>query len=143
LSNLQSISKWNQEKPNGAVGGLLLIKEDNLPPLKWELRRILKVSVGSDSKVRVVILKTKGGHIKKRLMAKVCKLPIEQESTAASSHTHSQKANVNISLRRKGQDSAPKTELAQLPVICDRKRKHSDNTTTKNGSGLDEKSSLA
>jgi hypothetical protein len=126
---LQSRSKWNQEKPNAAVGDLVLPKEDKLPPREWELGRILEVSVGSDSKVRVVTLKTKVSHIKKRPIAKVCKLRIEQENTATPSHTHPQ--NVNISLLRKEPVSAPKTELAQLPVICDGKRKHSDDTTKK------------
>jgi hypothetical protein len=69
LSNLQSRSKWNQEKPNAAVGDLVLIKEDNLPPLKWVLGNILEVSIGSDSKIRGVALKTKRGHGKKRPIA--------------------------------------------------------------------------
>jgi hypothetical protein len=55
---------------------MVLIKEDNLPPFKWLLGRIDQVIPGQDGKVRVVIVNTKSGPLK-RPISKICLLPIE------------------------------------------------------------------
>ncbi|GFX70322.1 integrase catalytic domain-containing protein [Trichonephila clavipes] len=54
-------NKWQFEKNNVAVGCLVLLKENDLPPCKWAMARILEVIYGTDGKVRVVKLKTATG----------------------------------------------------------------------------------
>ena len=77
LSGLQQRSKW--KSTSGAdieIGQLVLIKEENVPPLKWLLGRVTEVHRGTDQRVRVVSVKTKAGCIK-RAVARLCKLPVE------------------------------------------------------------------
>lgn len=78
VSQLQVRTKWKQQhsqllKP----GTLVLIKEDNLPPLKWHLGRVLELHPGQDKVVRVVTIKT-ATSIVKRAVSKVCALPISE-----------------------------------------------------------------
>jgi len=77
LCSLQQRPKWNQTKRNLQVGDLVLIKEDNLPPAKWLMGRVLQTHPGSDSHVRVVTLQTTKG-VSKRPIVKLCLLLPEQ-----------------------------------------------------------------
>ncbi|GFT47746.1 integrase catalytic domain-containing protein [Trichonephila clavipes] len=43
-------NKWQFEKNNVAVGCLVLLKENDLPPCKWAMARILEVIYGTDVK---------------------------------------------------------------------------------------------
>ncbi|GFX37829.1 integrase catalytic domain-containing protein [Trichonephila clavipes] len=51
LNHLQQRNKWQFEKNNVAVGCLVLLKENDLPPCKWAMARILEVIYGTDGKV--------------------------------------------------------------------------------------------
>ncbi|GFX06557.1 integrase catalytic domain-containing protein [Trichonephila clavipes] len=42
-------NKWQFEKNNVAVGCLVLLKENDLPPCKWAMARILEVIYGTDA----------------------------------------------------------------------------------------------
>ncbi|XP_015930971.2 uncharacterized protein [Parasteatoda tepidariorum] len=75
LSTLQRRAKWLQVKGNLAVNELVLIKDDDLPPLKWKLGHVLETFPGADGKIRVVRLKTANGELK-RPIVKLCPLPI-------------------------------------------------------------------
>ncbi|GFU24837.1 integrase catalytic domain-containing protein [Trichonephila clavipes] len=48
LNHLQQRNKWQFEKNNVAVGCLVLLKENDLPPCKWTMARILEVMYGTD-----------------------------------------------------------------------------------------------
>lgn len=74
LPELQQRTKWKVNAANIKVGTLVLIKEDNLPPLKWAVGRVIEVHTGSDNVVRVITLKTATG-IFKRAVQKVCPFP--------------------------------------------------------------------
>ncbi|GFY20335.1 integrase catalytic domain-containing protein [Trichonephila clavipes] len=50
LNHLQQRNKWQFEKNNVAVGCLVLLKENDLPPCKWTMTRILEVIYGNDGK---------------------------------------------------------------------------------------------
>ncbi|GFT13827.1 uncharacterized protein TNCV_3023021 [Trichonephila clavipes] len=50
----QQRNKWQFEKNNVAVGCLVLVKENDLPPCKWTMARILEVIYGTDGKSFVV-----------------------------------------------------------------------------------------
>ena len=76
LSSLQQRTKWRRQHGHEVKEGtLVLIHEDNLPPLKWKLGRVIKLHPGKDNIVRVVSLKTINGEVK-RPVTKLCILPI-------------------------------------------------------------------
>ncbi|XP_050313689.1 uncharacterized protein LOC126748481 [Anthonomus grandis grandis] len=74
FNRLQTRPKWLKPLPNLQVNDLVLIKEDDTPPLKWPLGRIIETMPGKDGKVRVVKLRTQHG-VYTRSIAKVCPLP--------------------------------------------------------------------
>lgn len=76
LPQLQQRLKWKEVHNNVKTGTLVLIKDDNLPSLKWSLGRISEVHVGEDNKVRVVTLKTANGYLKRAVMS-ICPLPAD------------------------------------------------------------------
>lgn len=58
------------------VGSIVVLREDNLPPLCWPLARIISLHPGSDGIVRVVTVKTATG-VYKRAVNRICPLPTE------------------------------------------------------------------
>ena len=78
LHQLQQRSKNYYRQPNILVGQLVLLKDDNLPPLKWSMARITAVHPGADGLVRVVRVKVPSGAIYDRPVVKVCLLPINE-----------------------------------------------------------------
>ena len=77
LHTLQQRHKWNNiDVASPTVGSLVLIKEDNVPPLLWPLGRIIELHPGSDGRVRVVTLRTTKG-ILTRPIVKLCPLVAE------------------------------------------------------------------
>jgi len=76
LSRLQQRPKWTGTNPNLKVGDMVLLKEETLPVLQWNLARVIQVHPGPDHLVRVVTVKTSTGNYK-RPIAKICKLPFE------------------------------------------------------------------
>ena len=61
---------------NIAIGSVVLINEDNAPPLQWKLARVIDTYPGNDDIVRVVSVKTADG-IYKRCVKKLCPLPVD------------------------------------------------------------------
>lgn len=77
VSELQTRVKW--KRSSSALiqpGAMVVIREDNVPPLKWRLGRVLEQHPGPDGEVRVVSIKCASG-VKKRAISKVCVLPVE------------------------------------------------------------------
>ncbi|CAG7632968.1 unnamed protein product [Allacma fusca] len=79
LTRLQQRPKWWVPKANVLVDSLVLIKDNNLPPLKWKLARVTEIHPGRDGHVRVVSLKTSDGIIQ-RPISKLSLLPMESPS---------------------------------------------------------------
>ncbi|GJQ79443.1 hypothetical protein Trydic_g16301 [Trypoxylus dichotomus] len=79
VSELQQRTKWTRRNDNITIGSLVLLKDDNAPPLQWQLGRVIDVHPGSDSVVRVVSVRTNKG-VTKRSVMKICPLPIYNES---------------------------------------------------------------
>lgn len=75
LHSLQQRRKWQQDQPNVQPNDLVLVRNDLLPPSKWDLGRILNVYPDEKGKVRVVDVRVKSG-ILKRPVVKLCPLPI-------------------------------------------------------------------
>lgn len=79
LCQLQQRSKWARMKTGPELhGALVILKDDNVPPMQWRMARIMDTHAGTDGRVRVVSLKTSNG-ITKRTVTKVCVLPLETD----------------------------------------------------------------
>ena len=75
LQSLQVRSKWPSVQPNLAKDDFVLIKNDLLPPAKWELGRIVSCSPGPDGLVRSVNVKTATSAFV-RPIVKLVRLPV-------------------------------------------------------------------
>ncbi|CAL8069017.1 unnamed protein product [Orchesella dallaii] len=58
LVTLQQRHKWFRKEENVKIDDLVIIKEDNSPPGKWKLARVINVQPGTDGQVRVATVKT-------------------------------------------------------------------------------------
>ncbi|GFX95738.1 uncharacterized protein TNCV_4886641 [Trichonephila clavipes] len=72
----QPATKWNKPRRNLKVNDMVLVKEDNFPPLQWSLGRVVQVFPGDDGAVQVVDVKTQRGQFR-RPITKCCLLPTE------------------------------------------------------------------
>ncbi|XP_011883920.1 PREDICTED: uncharacterized protein LOC105571060 [Vollenhovia emeryi] len=78
LNTLQQRSKWKTIQSPVKEGQIVLIRQPNLPPCKWEMGRITQCHAGSDGLTRVVTVKTATTEYK-RPIVKICLLPIDIE----------------------------------------------------------------
>ncbi|XP_037932489.1 uncharacterized protein LOC119667271 [Teleopsis dalmanni] len=84
LNELQCRTKWKDQSPDVKEGMLVIIQEDNAPPLQWPLGRIIKCYSGNDGRIRVVDVKTKNGiwkrpiHRLATLLPEDCSTPMMQ-----------------------------------------------------------------
>lgn len=76
LHNCQQRHKWNIVETPITVGQLVIVQEDNLPPLVWLLRRVKEIFPGDDQITRAVLMRTAKGTYK-RPITKICVLPVE------------------------------------------------------------------
>ncbi|XP_055714768.1 uncharacterized protein LOC129808888 [Phlebotomus papatasi] len=79
LLNMQKRRKWKTAQPNVQPGDLVLLIEENMPPLAWILGRITDVHPGEDQKIRVVTVRTKNGTYK-RAVTRIAPLPMPEET---------------------------------------------------------------
>jgi hypothetical protein len=79
LTSLQQRHKWQKKTANVQVGDLVLIREDNIPPLNWRMARIIKVHMSTDGLVRVVQLKTANGEFTRPLTKIAPLLSVEDQ----------------------------------------------------------------
>lgn len=77
VPNLQVRCKWQSTYQNLLQpGAMVLLKEDNLPPLRWKLGRVTELHPGPDGVVRVISVQCTNGLFK-RAVTKVCVLPLD------------------------------------------------------------------
>ncbi|XP_043259315.1 uncharacterized protein LOC122401313 [Colletes gigas] len=77
LHELHTRCKWHTgNHKNIKEGMLVLVQEDNLPPLQWKLGRVLEVHPGDDHITRVVTIRTPLG-VYKRSVKRLAPLPID------------------------------------------------------------------
>lgn len=76
ISELQRRTKWQTDGQGVKLDSLVIIKEDNLPPLKWKMGRITRLIPGNDGITRVVEIRTATGTIR-RACTRICPLPIQ------------------------------------------------------------------
>lgn len=90
LHELQQRGKWCNKTRNIQKGDIVLIKEDNLGPMKWPLGKVLEVHPGKDDLVRVVTVKTQHSTYK-RPITKLVLLPVTNIESKSESKTSTQK----------------------------------------------------
>ncbi|XP_071055128.1 uncharacterized protein [Onthophagus taurus] len=74
LQSVQNSTKWFKGKNLPAIGDLVLVKDERLPPSKWLLARITELHPGKDGLVRVATIKTSTTTLVRPLV-KLCLLP--------------------------------------------------------------------
>ncbi|XP_045777595.1 uncharacterized protein LOC123875672 [Maniola jurtina] len=89
VSELQVRTKWNKAGDSLKEDTLVLIKEDNNPPLKWSMGRIVAIFPGKDGVSRVASIRMANGNVVRRAFSKICPLPVTcgPNSTAPTSPT--------------------------------------------------------
>lgn len=75
ISELQRRTKWMANKDDIAPNSLVLIKEENVPPFRWRMGRIIRLYSGKDEISRVADIRTATGVIQ-RACSKICPLPV-------------------------------------------------------------------
>lgn len=75
IGELQTRAKWTTSDVNIREGQLVIIRDDNTPPVQWKLGRVVSVHPGVDNVVRVAGIKTANGTLK-RPVRKICLLAI-------------------------------------------------------------------
>ena len=94
LNELRFRQKWKEETDNAKPGMMVIIKEDNLPPLSWSLGRIVNVYKGDDGAVRVADIKTANG-ICTRPIRRLAPLPIQEDEPLPSTSKQHQEHTSN------------------------------------------------
>ncbi|ENN77139.1 hypothetical protein HUJ04_006959 [Dendroctonus ponderosae] len=79
ILELQRKTKWRSTSGSLHPGQLVLVRDSNLPPLKWRLGRVLEMIFGADGVGRVALVKTMDGVLK-RAVVRLCPLPVSVES---------------------------------------------------------------
>ena len=79
VHSLQCRSKWHFEKSPIQVGQIVILRNDNLPPTKWNLGRVVKCHPGPDGLIRVVTVRTAIGEYL-RPLSKLALLPVALDS---------------------------------------------------------------
>ncbi|KAF0751341.1 Integrase catalytic domain-containing protein [Aphis craccivora] len=78
------LSRWRRwSKSQGSsiqVETVVLIRDDNLPPLQWSIGRVIEIHVGADNQVRVATVKTSHGKFQ-HVVRNLCSLPFDDNQS--------------------------------------------------------------
>lgn len=77
ISELQQRTKWRTGQQGLACGDVVLLKEENLPPLQWRMGRVCRLYPGADGISRVADVTTSRGTMR-RAINKLCLLPTSE-----------------------------------------------------------------
>jgi hypothetical protein len=78
LTSLQQRFKWMMKREDLRIGDLVIIKEDNIPPNKWKMGRVIIVHPTDDDCVRNATVKTEYGEMKRHVV-KLCPILLNDE----------------------------------------------------------------
>ena len=76
LTLLQVRYKWKTLLKNIVIGSMVLIKNENSPPLKWQMGSVTHIIIGKDKVVRYAMVRTSGGIVK-HIITKFAISPID------------------------------------------------------------------
>ncbi|XP_017848265.2 uncharacterized protein LOC108603731 isoform X3 [Drosophila busckii] len=82
LSLLQERGKWRSSKPSLLPNSIVVLKDENLPPLQWRMGRVESTIPGKDGVSRVAVIRTATG-VTKRAVSKLAVLPLETTSSVS------------------------------------------------------------
>ncbi|XP_072377717.1 uncharacterized protein [Diabrotica undecimpunctata] len=82
ISQLHQLYKWKSPQSKLSVGSLVLIRNDHLPPQKWQLGRVLQLIPGPDGIHRVSLVSTTKGVLK-RSVRHLHPLPLQDEASSS------------------------------------------------------------
>ncbi|XP_060808804.1 uncharacterized protein LOC132904288 [Amyelois transitella] len=71
VAELQQRVKWRIRQADLKTGDLVVLKEDNLPPLMWRMGRVEATYPGTDGVPRVADIRTSKG-VTRRALNKIC-----------------------------------------------------------------------
>ncbi|XP_052749789.1 uncharacterized protein LOC113520032 [Galleria mellonella] len=77
LHTLTLRAKWTKDSKPLELNSMVIIKDDNHPPLHWQIGRVVELHPGPDGQVRVATIKTDKNNLIKRPLVKLCPLPNE------------------------------------------------------------------
>jgi len=80
LNQLQQRNKWQKRGVSVQPGDLVLLREDNTPPLHWPTGRVQDVHPGDDGVVRAATVRT-SKSLFKRAVNRLCLFPINKDET--------------------------------------------------------------
>ncbi|KAJ8963713.1 hypothetical protein NQ314_005434 [Rhamnusium bicolor] len=81
IAELQSRLKWKTSfSMLLKIDSLVLLKDDDQPPLMWKLGRVTGLHPGTDNIIRVATVKLSNGSEVRRVVSKLCVLPLESDS---------------------------------------------------------------
>ncbi|XP_055910713.1 uncharacterized protein LOC129945078 [Eupeodes corollae] len=75
LHQLQQRTKWTLKKRNMELNDLVLVLDNNLPPSKWLMGRVINLFPGADGLIRVVEIRTKSGVMRRDITKLALLLP--------------------------------------------------------------------
>lgn len=78
IAELQQRTKWKTSSENLKLDDLVLLQEDNVPPLCWRLGRVARLFPGLDGVARVADITTARGCVR-RPLTRLCKLPTAED----------------------------------------------------------------
>ncbi|XP_045501008.1 uncharacterized protein LOC123698434 [Colias croceus] len=81
ISEMQLRTKWKVDKSKINIGDLVLLQEDNSPPLCWRMGRIVRLFHGTDGVCRVADVETTRGCVRRPLV-RLCPLPTSEDLQA-------------------------------------------------------------
>nr|XP_034831591.1 uncharacterized protein LOC117988547 [Maniola hyperantus] len=84
ISELQTRTKWRENTQDLKPNTMVIIKEDNFPPLRWHLGRVIRNIPGKDGISRVAEIQTASGFVR-RAYTKICPLVDPDEDSLGSS----------------------------------------------------------
>lgn len=97
LTSLLQRKKWLKERDHFKVGQMVLIGEENQPPARWLLGRIIELIPSKDGLVRSVVIKTQRSKLT-RPVQKIVILPVATEEQKIA---HSKTKRINKTIRKK------------------------------------------
>ncbi|XP_076549257.1 uncharacterized protein LOC117612080 [Osmia lignaria lignaria] len=94
LNELTRRTKWSKGEHPIKEGTLVLLREDNVPPMQWALGRVHRTYPGSDGIIRTVTIKTAASELD-RSVKRLVPLPYQVEERSNEPEEPASTANVN------------------------------------------------
>lgn len=79
LPQMQRRGRWTSPSRTPIIGDLVILQDNLLPPIQWQLVRVTKLHPGADNVVRVVTVRNSSGQEFRRPVVKIALLPTEED----------------------------------------------------------------